>query len=132
MRVNIGCTPNSSSALKNTAAVKMPSVTACVRAFECRVGFRVIAILKGRTTAIGRLCSKGVIVVKNQLPRCIENRNPCGFRDPGQPCSGRGPAVSRGMAVVLDLVNNPRPRHPEKARRPDSPLHKKPDWIRVK
>jgi len=36
------------------------------------------------------------------------------------------------MAVVLDLVNNPRPRHPEKAHRPDSPLAKKPDWIRVK
>jgi len=36
------------------------------------------------------------------------------------------------MAVVLDLVNNPRPRHPEKAHRPDSALLKKPDWIRVK
>jgi len=36
------------------------------------------------------------------------------------------------MAVVLDLVNNPRPRHPEKAHRPDSPVLKKPDWIRVK
>jgi len=36
------------------------------------------------------------------------------------------------MAVVLDLVNNPRPRHPEKARRPDSPVLAKPDWIRVK
>ena len=36
------------------------------------------------------------------------------------------------MAVVLDLVNNPRPRHPEKAHRPDSPAQKKPDWIRVK
>jgi lipoic acid synthetase len=36
------------------------------------------------------------------------------------------------MAVVLDLVNNPRPRHPEKAHRPDSPVQKKPDWIRVK
>src|SRR5471032_815979 len=35
------------------------------------------------------------------------------------------------MAVVLDLTN-PRPRHPEKAHRPDSPLAKKPDWIRVK
>jgi lipoic acid synthetase len=35
------------------------------------------------------------------------------------------------MAVVLDL-NNPRPRHPEKAQRPDSPVLKKPDWIRVK
>lgn len=36
------------------------------------------------------------------------------------------------MAVVLDLINNPRPRHPEKAHRPDSPVLKKPDWIRVK
>jgi lipoic acid synthetase len=36
------------------------------------------------------------------------------------------------MAVGLDLVNNPRPRHPEKAHRPDSPVLKKPDWIRVK
>ena len=36
------------------------------------------------------------------------------------------------MAVVLDLVNNPRPRHPEKAHRPDSPVLPKPDWIRVK
>src|SRR5271169_6918689 len=35
------------------------------------------------------------------------------------------------MAVVLDL-NNPRPRHPEKAHRPDSAPAKKPDWIRVK
>src|ERR1700679_1872329 len=36
------------------------------------------------------------------------------------------------MAVVLDLINNPRPRHPEKAHRPDSAFAKKPDWIRVK
>src|SRR5215468_7430175 len=36
------------------------------------------------------------------------------------------------MAVVLDLANNPRPRHPEKAHRPDSPVLPKPDWIRVK
>jgi lipoyl synthase len=36
------------------------------------------------------------------------------------------------MPVVLDLVNNPRPRHPEKAHRPDSPPQQKPDWIRVK
>ncbi len=36
------------------------------------------------------------------------------------------------MAVVLDLVNGPRPRHPEKARRPDSATPPKPDWIRVK
>jgi lipoic acid synthetase len=37
------------------------------------------------------------------------------------------------MAVVLDLINNPRPRHPEKAHRPDSAEQpKKPDWIRVK
>ena len=35
------------------------------------------------------------------------------------------------MAVVLD-INSPRPRHPEKAHRPDSAPAKKPDWIRVK
>jgi len=35
------------------------------------------------------------------------------------------------MAVVLDLTT-PRPRHPEKAHRPDSAVVKKPDWIRVK
>jgi lipoic acid synthetase len=47
-----------------------------------------------------------------------------------------------GMAVVLDLLkNDPRPRreaekpelrHPEKAHRPDQPVLRKPDWIRVK
>jgi lipoic acid synthetase len=38
------------------------------------------------------------------------------------------------MVVVLDTLNGPqaRPRHPEKAHRPDAPALKKPDWIRVK
>ncbi len=38
------------------------------------------------------------------------------------------------MVVVLDTVNDPpkRPRHPEKAHRPDAPALRKPDWIRVK
>ncbi len=43
------------------------------------------------------------------------------------------------MAVVVDLLaNDPRksaeaaPRHPEKAHRPDTPVLRKPDWIRVK
>jgi lipoyl synthase len=35
------------------------------------------------------------------------------------------------MAVVYDL-SGLRPRHPEKAHRPDTALLKKPDWIRVK
>ena len=36
------------------------------------------------------------------------------------------------MPVVLDLLNNDtRPRHPEKAHRPDQPVLRKPDWIRV-
>jgi lipoyl synthase len=35
------------------------------------------------------------------------------------------------MAVVLDTLNA-RPRHPEKAHRPDSAVLRKPDWIRVK
>jgi len=33
------------------------------------------------------------------------------------------------MVVVLDTT---RPRHPEKVRRPDTPVPRKPDWIRVK
>jgi lipoic acid synthetase len=38
------------------------------------------------------------------------------------------------MAVVLDTVRGDavRPRHPEKAHRPDQALLRKPDWIRVK
>jgi lipoic acid synthetase len=38
------------------------------------------------------------------------------------------------MVVVLDTVNRApeRPRHPEKAARPDTPILRKPDWIRVR
>ena len=43
------------------------------------------------------------------------------------------------MAVVFDLLNDDsrkkgeaQPRHPEKAHRPDNPVLRKPDWIRVK
>jgi lipoic acid synthetase len=38
------------------------------------------------------------------------------------------------MVVVLDTTTGPaaKPRHPEKAHRPDAPSLKKPDWIRVK
>jgi lipoyl synthase len=37
------------------------------------------------------------------------------------------------MAVVIDTVRGAgRPRHPEKAHRPDQPVLHKPDWIRVK
>jgi len=38
------------------------------------------------------------------------------------------------MATILDTVSTDkvRPRHPEKANRPDSPILRKPDWIRVK
>ncbi len=38
------------------------------------------------------------------------------------------------MVTVLDTVNAAaaRPRHPEKAHRPDAPLLRKPDWIRVR
>src|SRR3984893_15677248 len=34
------------------------------------------------------------------------------------------------MTIVHDTVS--RPRHPEKAHRPDAPSPKKPDWVRVK
>jgi lipoic acid synthetase len=37
------------------------------------------------------------------------------------------------MTTVLDLLNaDPRPRHPEKAHRPDQPVARKPAWIRAK
>jgi lipoic acid synthetase len=36
------------------------------------------------------------------------------------------------MAVVIDNVGSARPRHPEKQARPDTPLLKKPDWLRVR
>ena len=35
------------------------------------------------------------------------------------------------MAVIIDTLAS-RPRHPEKAHRPDSAVLRKPDWIRVK
>jgi lipoic acid synthetase len=36
------------------------------------------------------------------------------------------------MVTILDNVTKPRPRHPEKAHRPDQEVLRKPDWIRVK
>ena len=36
------------------------------------------------------------------------------------------------MVVVVDNVSKPRARHPEKAHKPDQPLARKPEWIRVK
>jgi len=36
------------------------------------------------------------------------------------------------MVTILDTAKDIRPRHPEKAARPDSPVLRKPHWIRVK
>ena len=36
------------------------------------------------------------------------------------------------MVNILDTVTKPRPRHPEKAHKPDQEVLRKPDWIRVK
>lgn len=38
------------------------------------------------------------------------------------------------MTTIIDTLTRPasRPRHPEKARRPDSPMLRKPEWIRVR
>ena len=36
------------------------------------------------------------------------------------------------MVTVLDTVKSERPRHPEKAHKADTPILRKPDWIRVK
>jgi lipoyl synthase len=36
------------------------------------------------------------------------------------------------VTTVIDTLAKAKPRHPEKAKRPDTPLLRKPDWIRVK
>jgi lipoic acid synthetase len=36
------------------------------------------------------------------------------------------------MTTLIDTTGQARPRHPEKVNRPDSPLLRKPEWIRVK
>ena len=36
------------------------------------------------------------------------------------------------MVTLLDTVKDQRPRHPEKEHRPDQPVLKKPEWIRVR
>ncbi len=36
------------------------------------------------------------------------------------------------VTVVDNIANRPRPRHPEKAHRPDQEVLRKPDWIRVR
>jgi lipoic acid synthetase len=36
------------------------------------------------------------------------------------------------MAVVIDNLGERRPRHPEKQARPDTPLLRKPEWLRVR
>jgi len=42
----------------------------------------------------------------------------------------------RDMTVIIDKLDGraaePAPRHPEKARRPDNPVPRKPEWIRVR
>lgn len=36
------------------------------------------------------------------------------------------------MATVIDTIGGSRPRHPEKQARPDTPILRKPDWLRVR
>jgi lipoic acid synthetase len=36
------------------------------------------------------------------------------------------------MPVMVTIIDNRPPRHPEKANRPDTPVLRKPDWIRVR
>ena len=47
--------------------------------------------------------------------------------DRGADCADLG-----AMAVVIDSLGAQRPRHPEKQSRPDSPILRKPDWLRVR
>ena len=36
------------------------------------------------------------------------------------------------MATVIDTLGGQRPRHPEKQSRPDTPILRKPEWLRVR
>ncbi len=36
------------------------------------------------------------------------------------------------MATLIDTIGGQKPRHPEKQKREDSPIQRKPEWIRVK
>src|SRR5271157_3102216 len=40
--------------------------------------------------------------------------------------------MTRLIDTVAEDLKSPRPRHPEKAHRPDRPVARKPAWIRVK
>jgi lipoic acid synthetase len=48
--------------------------------------------------------------------------------DPGRPTDDLG-AI---MTVVIDTHGDKRPRHPEKQSRPDTPILRKPEWLRVR
>jgi lipoic acid synthetase len=54
-----------------------------------------------------------------------------GFRPPLKWFNTEPVEPGKGNCIVRDL-KIPNQRHPEKARRPDNPQPKKPDWIRVK
>ena len=49
------------------------------------------------------------------------------------PCPD-GNGISDFMVTIVDTLKPgaEKPRHPEKARRPDTPILRKPEWIRVK
>ena len=49
---------------------------------------------------------------------------------PGHPYLG--PSLDGAPTTVRQAPAEPRPRHPEKAHRPDNPIQRKPDWIRVR
>src|SRR6202158_4314926 len=48
------------------------------------------------------------------------------------PCLTLTAAPSMSEAMKSEAMNAIAPRHPEKRDRPDSPIPRKPDWIRVK
>ena len=47
--------------------------------------------------------------------------------DPASQKADLGP-----MATVIDTIGGQRPRHPEKQSRPDTPVLRKPEWLRVR
>src|SRR5262245_16257154 len=82
-------------------------------------------------------------VTKMSCPRCrpgegkaprIAHLNDCGVGPVQGAAEGplEGLTAEVTMPGMVTIIDNRPLRHPEKARKPDTPLLRKPDWIRVR
>src|SRR6478736_5628815 len=80
-------------------------------------------------------------MARDRVARCRVTEVMCGLlhRSAGLtygPARGLTPFAGwtrkRTMPPMVTIIDNRPPRHPEKAHRPDTPVLRKPDWIRVR